>query len=1105
MVPGAHPFEELEAALLRVAVNPPSSLLDQLESDERGLIRAGARVLPDGNQELVLLIDQFEEVFSLVTDSEVRVRFLQTLLAVAQEEQSRVRLILTLRADFFDQPLLYPEFADVIKAGLVTVTPLAGDELEEAIVAPGRKVGASFETGLVGQIASDVLGQPGALPLLQYALTELFERQDGGVLTRAVYRDLGGVTGALGMRAEEIYTSLDPAGEEAARQVFLRLVTLGEGTGDTRRRVARSELDQLTAGADAVAAVVDAFGGHRLLSFDRDPATRRPTVEVAHESLLREWPRLREWIDLGRDDVRTQRRIATATADWSDADGDESFLITGARLERIEAWAGSTSIALTEEESAFVAASITRRNELEALDAERAAREATLERRAARRMRVLVAVLGVGLFVAAGLSFFAFNQRSEAQAQARVATAQGLAAAAIADLDSDPELSLLLALEGAEVSQSAGEAVIPEIEDALHRSLQAQRSLLTLPEASAGALSPDGTRLVTGGPANTAVIRDADSGVVLFALEGHSAPVVQSLFSPDGAQVATASEDGSIRIWDSGTGLFLRRLDAHRSLVRGITYAADGSLLASFGGDNQARVWDPRTGALVDSFSALGQIGGVAFSPDGEQWAVASILGATVLDVHSSERTTVTERPTCGVDYGPDGNGLALGTEQGVVELWDLSAVEPATPIQTFAGHTDIVCGLAISADGSMIASGGDEGLVKIWDVETGDEILTLAGHSGGVRWVELAPDGGSLLSASRDGTTKRWDITLEGGRELLTADVGGPVGFVDFSPDGSRVMTFSVPFEEDGLGELVTIWDVSEPPVAVPQAVPEFATGPEVTAGFLSQDWTRGVLQRVNGTLLLFDVGQGTPVPELTEVRTLSPPGGFGDIALNRDGSLLADIRVDRVSVIETDSGEEIFSAAPEFEPGSAGNIGFFDAEGTHLLVGSPVGGVKVWNIETGDLVVDGSHSGSPAIRSLVAANGLLATGTSDSTIQFWDMTSGDRIGSPLVHGGDITAMALSPDRKTLASASTDGTVKLWDTTSGDEKLTLGGHRGLVTHVDFHPDGDKLVTSGVDGTIRVWTLDVDELIDLARRRATRELTGDECRQYVPGDSCGAD
>ncbi len=346
---------------------------------------------------------------------------------------------------------------------------------------------------------------------------------------------------------------------------------------------------------------------------------------------------------------------------------------------------------------------------------------------------------------------------------------------------------------------------------------------------------------MTGGPANTAVIRDADSGVVLFALEGHSAPVVQSLFSPDGAQVATASEDGSLRIWDTGTGLFLRRIDSHRGLVRGITYAADGSLLASFGGDNQARVWDPRTGALVDSFSALGQIGGVAFSPDGEQWAVASILGATALDVHSTERTTVTEGPTCGVDYSPDGNGLALGTEQGVVELWDLSAVEPATPIQTFAGHTDIVCGLAISADGSMIASGGDEGLVKIWDVETGDEILTLAGHSGGVRWVELAPDGGSLLSASRDGTTKRWDITLEGGRELLTADVGGPVGFVDFSPDGSRVMTFSVPFEGDGPGELVTIWDVSEPPVAVPQAVPEFATGPEVTAGFLSQDWTRG------------------------------------------------------------------------------------------------------------------------------------------------------------------------------------------------------------------------------------------------------------------------
>ena len=474
MVPGTRPFEELEAALLRVAVNPPATLLEQLRTDDHGLLRAVKRILPEGDTELVLVIDQFEEIFSHVTDKEMRKQFLAGLRAAAADVRSRLRIIITLRADFFDQPLLYPEFADLLKAGLVPVTPLSGDELERAIIEPGHQAGISFDPGLVGDIVSNVSDQPGALPLLQYALSELYERRDNGTLTSHAYTDIGGVAGALGMRAEELFAELDEAGRESARQVFLRLVTLGEGTGDTRRRALREELTTLGTDANGVATVLDTFGESRLLSFDRDPLSRGSTVEVAHEALLTEWRRLRDWIDSGRDDLHMHRSLAVTAEEWVGDDRDTSFLLGGARLERIETWMETSGIDLAAWEREYVDASISQRVAQEQASREQREREAALERRALSRLRGLVAVLAVAALVAGGLTLFAFNEHSKAeeqrqaalteseraQVQTRIATARGLASAAIANLDVDPERSILLALRGVDETRSRGEPVL---------------------------------------------------------------------------------------------------------------------------------------------------------------------------------------------------------------------------------------------------------------------------------------------------------------------------------------------------------------------------------------------------------------------------------------------------------------------------------------------------------------------------------------------------------------------------------------------------------------------------------------------------------------------
>ena len=359
-------------------MNPPDSLLGQLAEDARGIARATKRILPDETAELLLVIDQFEELFTLCDNESTRRRFLAALAVAVSDPASRVRVVATLRADFYDRPLAHRDISELIKASAVTVTPLAPDELERAIVDPAARRGVEFEVGLVAQIVADVTDEPAALPLLQYSLTELFERRVSGLITRSAYDDIGGVAGALAARAEELYAELDPSGHDLARRVFSRLVSLGEGTEDTRRRVTRAEL------GDA-GHVIDSFGAARLLSFDRDPVSREPTVEVAHEALIQRWPRLRAWVDDDRDGLRILRHLHAAAADWDASDRPTSELYRGGRLEAAEQWHGSHQLDLNEQEVAFLEESV----------AERSREQAEERKRVSRLRRLLVGVAGL--------------------------------------------------------------------------------------------------------------------------------------------------------------------------------------------------------------------------------------------------------------------------------------------------------------------------------------------------------------------------------------------------------------------------------------------------------------------------------------------------------------------------------------------------------------------------------------------------------------------------------------------------------------------------------------------------------------------------------------
>jgi DNA-binding SARP family transcriptional activator/energy-coupling factor transporter ATP-binding protein EcfA2 len=475
MVPGDHPLEELELALLPVAVDPPPSLLEPMQKDRRGMLRTIRRILPgEEGAELVLVIDQFEELFTLVEDEERRAFFLDSLLAAITAPHSPLRVIITLRADFYDRPLQIQPLGQWIKENTEIVLPMTAEELTWAIQEPARRAGVGMEEGLTPAIVADVVNEPGALPLLQYAMTELFDERRNGAMTRAVYEEIGGVLGALGQRAEEIYESLDLAQQEAARQLFLRLVTLGEGVEDTRRRVLRAELDSIGQQSTAnnqqstvsgqqseirnpksdISIIIDSFGRARLLTFDRDLATRRSTVEVAHEALLREWGRLRRWLDESRADIRMQRLLAASATEWEGAGRELGFLLRGSRLDQFEDWAKEMGVALTEEERDFLAVSLRARRERETEEDMRKLREletaqqlAETEKQRAeeqelaagrlrRRALILVGALGIAALLAIASVFFARQSSENARtAEENAALAANRETDALAEAD----------------------------------------------------------------------------------------------------------------------------------------------------------------------------------------------------------------------------------------------------------------------------------------------------------------------------------------------------------------------------------------------------------------------------------------------------------------------------------------------------------------------------------------------------------------------------------------------------------------------------------------------------------------------------------------------
>ncbi|MEM9954653.1 MAG: WD40 repeat domain-containing protein, partial [Chloroflexota bacterium] len=1127
IVPGTHPMEELEVALLALATHDMPDLHEMLTRDERGFVRAIKRIIPE-NAEFLLFIDQFEEAFTLVSDEDERIHFLHSILNAVHDERSRIKVIVTLRADFYDRPLLYADFGNLIRTNTELVLPLSQRELEASIIEPAKRVGITLEAGLVQAITNDVIERPGALPLLQYALTELFERRSGRVMTLLAYQDIGGTTGALARRAEELFQSFNGEEKNATRQLFMRLVTLGEGTDDTRRRAMQSELLSLNIGAHAMRTVIEQFGKYRLLTFDHDPQTRGSTVEVAHEALIRQWERVRGWLDENREALRLHRRLTSATDEWEQSRRDMSFLARGMRLQQFETILEDNDIALNKNEKIFLEMSVDARQQRDQEERERKQREEMLEERARRRLQLLASVLAIAALVSIGFAGFAYLAQQDAQRSAaeaddnfntavaaqstvedtvrelstsqfisvqREAETRSLALAAnarnAANLG-DPQLAIVIALEAEEAFSPPPVEVLRTLSNVVYAP--GPRAQFNNHSASVTNVdfSADSQFLISASVDGTVRVVDVATQAETLVLSVDGIWFNDANMHPNNNEIAAVGSDGSLYVWDYPSGQLRYQQTEHSGEVFSLDYSPDGTLLVTSGLDHDIHLWDSATGDLIRTLSGhTGVVLQVVFSPDGQLIASGS-ADETMLNTRDDEvdRTvrlwdvaTGTEvmdaiKPESGfvraLDFSPTGDTLAYGvydgTNSGTIRIHNVAT---GAEIRRFIAHTTPVTAVAYSADGSQIASVAWDRTVHIWDLRLGVEADSFVGFDDRVLSMAYSPNGNLLaLGIGNIGNNEFDGNDLSNTHVVWLWDINNGVQIARYSdhPDWAWTVDLhpSGRLAASSGGPLSVDIDINDP-----QAVAAL------------YDST---------TVNVWDVETQTTLYEFrAHTNTVD------SVRFHPDGNRLLTSSWDSQIILwDFEAGERLRNYN-----GHTGRVYMvrFIGDGSRFVSVGSDGLLILWDTESGEIIYSIKHGESDPIAlygvDVSMDQQQLAVTADNGDIYLYDINTQDLMQTLVGHGATANEVRYNPSDLFLVSTSWDGTIRVWERATGMEVRQFTGHASETFGIDFTSDGAIMLTTSSDRTVRMWDWATGEEL----QRFTEHTNWIQEVQFDPDDS----
>jgi len=1044
---------------------------------------------------ILLIADQFEDAFISVKDEAIRHRFIDVLLAGFPDpvlgSSPDICLIVTLRADFFGHALFHRPLADALQGHVENLGPMNREELQAAIRRPAENTRVSFEPGLVEALLDDVESKPGSLPLLQFALRELWGRQEKRTLTRKSYDAIGGIEGALAQRAEAIFAVMTENGAKPYvvrdfQRLFTRLVALGEGQEDTRRVVDRRELgDEVWALAQRLA------GEENRLVVTSAPGLSRETAEVVHEALIRHWPKLVDWIERDRSFLSWLRQIKSNVELWSVEPSDDGPLLRSGMLAQARDWLAQRHDDLSPAERGYIDASIALQRKEE--EEREAARQHVIRREqelvaavklaAVQRQRARIAVIGgIVSFVFALLAIFAGYHAYTAQNQTQAALKQ-------VQVERDRVRTQQLAIQ----ARRSIEAASPE---------DVER---------AGALALESINLArkSNWPAEADALEVARSLLIDLPLGvlSQGSPVLALAVLVDG-RLASGGLDGKIKLWPKD-GMGVPEVLSQGSSVLSLAVLADGGL-ASGGKDGQIKVW-PRHGtgepvvlshgSSVTSLAALADGRLASGGEDGhiKLWPWQGPGEPTVLLSHGS--------PITSLAVLADGR-LASGDEDGRIKLWS----KDGTGVPEVLSQGSPVSALAVLVDGRL-ASGGLDGKIKLWpkDGMGAPEVLS---RGISVRSLTVLTDG-RLASGGDEGNITVW--SKEGADEPTILPQGGQVLALAVLADGRLAGGSS-----DGK---IKLW-TSDDPVVLSQGSPVFSLA-MLTNGWLASGGDGKIeLWPEQGTSQPVVLSYGSHVRvfalEVLEDGRLASGGEDGYIKLwpRQGGEPTVLSHGSPITSLAVLADGRLASG------GEDGRIKLWSKDGTGELEvlsnGSPVTSLAV--LPDGRLASGGTEGriklwpqrglgepgvlsqGSPVMSLAVLPGGRLASGGSDGTIKLWPR---DGKGYPVVlsNGSPVTSLAVLPDGR-LASGGSDGRIRLWPEDlaaelspkdfAAEPEILMNGSPILSFAV--LPDG-RLASGDRDGRIKLWLVDEQQLIAALCLRVGGNLTRDEWARYIGSDT----
>jgi WD40 repeat protein/DNA-binding SARP family transcriptional activator len=1166
--PTAHPLEALAASLTcdQAALTETAELTDELARDPRTLRLYLQKQASSENHNILLVVDQFEELFTLCRDEFEREAFVDNLLAAIParnaEPSGGIRIVLTLRADFYEHCAQYADLRARIAEQQEYIGAMNAEELRSAIEEPAKQNKWEFEPGLVDLILRDVGDEPGALPLLSHALLETWKRRSDRLLTLKGYAEAGGVRGAISRTAERVFNQeLDAAQQHIARNIFLRLTELGEGTEDTRRRVTLGEFVTRAEDAEQVRAVLTRLADARLIT------TSEGTAEVAHEALIREWQTLREWLMQDREGLRLHRHLTLAAQEWEAMEREPGALYRGARLAQALEWSKSSAGELNPLEREFLDASremvereqtereAQRQRELAAAEklAETERRRAVEQTHAANRLRKR-AVWLAGVLVIAGIlalvALVASQQAAQNEASAQQQAATLLAMQAESELANGyHDRAVLLALEALEKYPYT-----PQAEHALAQAVSYSRALQEYTAHSSAvtgaAWSPDGKLVATSASSDNKVhIWDPATGKTVRVIEmpkgitGNKLDMALTvLWTPDGRQLLTlngdrytlGSQDYDLMLWDAESGQLISAVEipnqaepesgewagtyVNFATGEAAEISASGHL-ATLGGDNTAIIWDAawQKPSLQLSGHTKG-VNTVDWSPDETKLVTASLDGtARIWDAQTGQVLHTLQGHEGRVNlalWSPDGKQIATAGEDGSVLIWEPSTGELVNSIPTSMGT---VWSLAWAPNRTRFVTGHNDGSVRIWETGSGKLLETLRGHHGIVSDLKWSPVDDRLISGDGNGAVRIWNAALSTAWRVFPPQAarGGDwsVQGASWSHDG-RLLAMA---GGDNIGGTdppsFSLWAVQANKLMM-ENLGDQLQYMGVEAHFSPDDsailyFGYKLFPDFSGTktAYVFDARSGEII------RTFTPGGDMliRSTAWSPDGSQIAagGMFSDRVIIWNFQTGEQIATLVHSDNENWMVDYVEWSPDGSKFVSCHDDSTVVVWDAKTWQPLYTLHHdppafvmtaAWSPDGTRLLTTAGNDEQGAKDTTVRIWDSATGKELQVMRGHTKSVWPGDWSPNGKRIATFSNDGTVKVWDVATGRELLNLTVPVLYGGSTWWSPDGEHLAVVGSETLVSVWRVwqSTQELVDYAKGCCIiRSLTDQERKQFA--------